>query len=198
MWVSGILAVLRVLVSQSTEDIVLSRVHELSLSPHLLSCHTLASQYEGVLSGPSRSQGKALRLGSSSLRPGLYHYCFMAPYTHFTQALADASLRNMVQAEQEQDTSGWFDVMQKASNQLRSNIANATRNRGDKNAIHNHIRLFEPLVIKALKQYTTSTSVALQRQVLDLLAQLVQLRVNYCLLDSDQVKETKRTRRALS
>lgn len=55
------------------------------------------------------------------------------------------------------------------------------------NAIHNHIRLFEPLVIKALKQYTTSTSVALQRQVLDLLAQLVQLRVNYCLLDSDQV-----------
>ncbi|XP_054459695.1 huntingtin [Anoplopoma fimbria] len=147
----------------------------------------LASQCEGILSGPSRSQGKALRLGSSSLRPGLYHYCFMAPYTHFTQALADASLRNMVQAEQEQDTSGWFDVMQKASNQLRSNIANATRNRGDKNAIHNHIRLFEPLVIKALKQYTTSTSVALQRQVLDLLAQLVQLRVNYCLLDSDQV-----------
>ncbi|CAG03293.1 unnamed protein product, partial [Tetraodon nigroviridis] len=147
----------------------------------------LASQYEGVLSGPSRSQGKALRLGSSSLRPGLYHYCFMAPYTHFTQALADASLRNMVQAEHEQDTSGWFDVMQKTSNLLRSNIANATRHRGDKNVIHNHIRLFEPLVIKALKQYTTSTSVALQRQVLDLLAQLVQLRVNYCLLDSDQV-----------
>lgn len=58
------------------------------------------------------------------------------------------------------------------------------------NAIHNHIRLFEPLVIKALKQYTTSTSVALQRQVLDLLAQLVQLRVNYCLLDSDQVSES--------
>ncbi|XP_023820147.1 huntingtin isoform X4 [Oryzias latipes] len=147
----------------------------------------LASQHEGILSGPSRSQGKALRLGSSSLRPGLYHYCFMAPYTHFTQALADASLRNMVQAEQEQDASGWFDVMQKASNQLRSHIVNATRHRGDKNAIHNHIRLFEPLVIKALKQYTTSTSVVLQRQVLDLLAQLVQLRVNYCLLDSDQV-----------
>lgn len=58
------------------------------------------------------------------------------------------------------------------------------------NTIHNHIRLFEPLVIKALKQYTTSTSVALQRQVLDLLAQLVQLRVNYCLLDSDQVRNS--------
>uniref|UniRef100_A0A4X2M380 Huntingtin n=1 Tax=Vombatus ursinus TaxID=29139 RepID=A0A4X2M380_VOMUR len=147
----------------------------------------LASQYDGISSKPSKSQGKAQRLGSSSLRPGLYHYCFMAPYTHFTQALADASLRNMVQAEQEHDTSGWFDVLQKVSTQLKTNLTSVTKHRADKNAIHNHIRLFEPLVIKALKQYTTTTSVQLQRQVLDLLAQLVQLRVNYCLLDSDQM-----------
>ncbi|XP_019381604.1 PREDICTED: huntingtin isoform X1 [Gavialis gangeticus] len=147
----------------------------------------LASQYDGLSSNPSKSQGKAQRLGSSNLRPGLYHYCFMAPYTHFTQALADASLRNMVQAEQEHDASGWFDVLQKVSTQLKTSISSVTKHRADKNAIHNHIRLFEPLVIKALKQYTTTTSVQLQRQVLDLLAQLVQLRVNYCLLDSDQV-----------
>ncbi|XP_077136171.1 huntingtin isoform X3 [Ranitomeya variabilis] len=147
----------------------------------------LASQFEALSSNPGKSQGKAQRLGSSNLRPGLYHYCFMAPYTHFTQALADASLRNMVQADQEQDTSGWFDVLQKVSSQLKNNITNVTKHRADKNTIHNHIRLFEPLVIKALKQYTTTTSVHLQRQVLDLLAQLVQLRVNYCLLDSDQV-----------
>uniref|UniRef100_A0A8C6NGI5 Huntingtin n=1 Tax=Melopsittacus undulatus TaxID=13146 RepID=A0A8C6NGI5_MELUD len=147
----------------------------------------LASQYDGLSSNPSKAQGKAQRLGSSNLRPGLYHYCFMAPYTHFTQALADASLRNMVQAEQEHDASGWFDVLQKVSTQLKTSISSAAKHRADKNAIHNHIRLFEPLVIKALKQYTTTTSVQLQRQVLDLLAQLVQLRVNYCLLDSDQV-----------
>ncbi|XP_015718120.1 huntingtin isoform X1 [Coturnix japonica] len=147
----------------------------------------LASQYDGLSSNTSKAQGKAQRLGSSNLRPGLYHYCFMAPYTHFTQALADASLRNMVQAEQEHDASGWFDVLQKVSTQLKTNISSAAKHRADKNAIHNHIRLFEPLVIKALKQYTTTTSVQLQRQVLDLLAQLVQLRVNYCLLDSDQV-----------
>ncbi|XP_030306272.1 huntingtin [Calypte anna] len=147
----------------------------------------LASQYDGLSSNPNKAQGKAQRLGSSSLRPGLYHYCFMAPYTHFTQALADASLRNMVQAEQEHDASGWFDVLQKVSTQLKTSITSAAKHRADKNAIHNHIRLFEPLVIKALKQYTTTTSVQLQRQVLDLLAQLVQLRVNYCLLDSDQV-----------
>ncbi|XP_050803209.1 huntingtin isoform X2 [Gopherus flavomarginatus] len=147
----------------------------------------LASQYDGLSSNPSKSQGKAQRLGSSNLRPGLYHYCFMAPYTHFTQALADASLRNMVQAEPEHDASGWFDVLQKVSTQLKTSLTSVTKHRADKNAIHNHIRLFEPLVIKALKQYTTTTSVQLQRQVLDLLAQLVQLRVNYCLLDSDQV-----------
>nr|AAC52218.1 huntingtin [Mus musculus] len=147
----------------------------------------LASQFDGLSSNPSKSQCRAQRLGSSSVRPGLYHYCFMAPYTHFTQALADASLRNMVQAEQERDASGWFDVLQKVSAQLKTNLTSVTKNRADKNAIHNHIRLFEPLVIKALKQYTTTTSVQLQKQVLDLLAQLVQLRVNYCLLDSDQV-----------
>ncbi|KAM8804110.1 huntingtin [Rhynchonycteris naso] len=147
----------------------------------------LASQFDALSSNPSKSQGRAQRLGSSSMRPGLYHYCFMAPYTHFTQALADASLRNMVQAEQDHDTSGWFDVLQKVSTQLKTNLTSVTKNRADKNAIHNHIRLFEPLVIKALKQYTTTTSVQLQKQVLDLLAQLVQLRVNYCLLDSDQV-----------
>ncbi|XP_068132416.1 huntingtin isoform X2 [Hyperolius riggenbachi] len=147
----------------------------------------LASQFEALSSNPSKTQGKAQRLGSSNLRPGLYHYCFMAPYTHFTQALADASLRNMVQSDQEQDASGWFDVLQKVSSQLKNSITNVTKHRADKNTIHNHIRLFEPLVIKALKQYTTTTSVQLQRQVLDLLAQLVQLRVNYCLLDSDQV-----------
>ncbi|XP_029462586.1 huntingtin [Rhinatrema bivittatum] len=147
----------------------------------------LSSQFDGSSSNPNKSQGKAQRLGSSNLRPGLYHYCFMAPYTHFTQALADASLRNMVQAEQEQDASGWFDVLQKVSSQLKSSLTSVTKQRADKNAIHNHIRLFEPLVIKALKQYTTTTSVQLQRQVLDLLAQLVQLRVNYCLLDSEQV-----------
>ncbi|XP_075400754.1 huntingtin isoform X2 [Tenrec ecaudatus] len=147
----------------------------------------LASQFDGLSSKPSRSQGRAQRLGSCSMRPGLYHYCFMAPYTHFTQALADASLRNMVQAGPEHDTSGWFDVLQKVSSQLKTSLSGVTKNRADKNTIHNHIRLFEPLVIKALKQYTTTTSVQLQKQVLDLLAQLVQLRVNYCLLDSDQV-----------
>lgn len=49
------------------------------------------------------------------------------------------------------------------------------------------IRLFEPMVIKSLKQYTVTSNVTLQCQVLMLLSQLVQLKVNYCLLDSDKI-----------
>ena len=48
-------------------------------------------------------------------------------------------------------------------------------------------RLFEPMVIKALKHYTLTSDVEQQCQVLQLLIQLVKLRVNYCLLDSDQI-----------
>lgn len=42
LWISGILAILRVLISQSTEDIVLSRIQELFFSPYLISCQTIS------------------------------------------------------------------------------------------------------------------------------------------------------------
>ncbi|XP_066917148.1 huntingtin-like isoform X4 [Clytia hemisphaerica] len=54
-------------------------------------------------------------------------------------------------------------------------------------SIQSYIRLFEPLVIHALKSYTTTSSVTLQCQAIHLLDQLIRLRVNYSLLDSDQV-----------
>uniref|UniRef100_A0A1B6D7Q0 Huntingtin n=1 Tax=Clastoptera arizonana TaxID=38151 RepID=A0A1B6D7Q0_9HEMI len=57
----------------------------------------------------------------------------------------------------------------------------------DRNTLASFIRLFEPMVIQALKQYTVTSDVILQSAVLSLLTQLVQLRVNYCLLDSDQI-----------
>lgn len=58
------------------------------------------------------------------------------------------------------------------------------------NTIGAYIRMFEPLVIKSLKMYTLSSSVQLQVQVLNLLVQLIQLRVNYCLLDNDEVSNS--------
>lgn len=49
------------------------------------------------------------------------------------------------------------------------------------------IRLFEPLVIRAMNMYTSTSSVPLQIQILDLLNILLALRVNYTLLDSDML-----------
>uniref|UniRef100_A0A8C9AKK9 Huntingtin n=1 Tax=Prolemur simus TaxID=1328070 RepID=A0A8C9AKK9_PROSS len=112
----------------------------------------LASQFDGLSSNPSKSQGRAQRLGSSSVRPGLYHYCFMAPYTHFTQALADASLRNMVQAEQEHDTSGWFDVLQKVSTQLKTNLTSVAKNRADKVFIGFVLKQFEYIEVGQFRE----------------------------------------------
>jgi len=48
-------------------------------------------------------------------------------------------------------------------------------------------------VIRALKEYTMSSNVILQQQVLSLLAQLIKLRVNYSLLDADQVSRMQAT-----
>ncbi|XP_066278564.1 huntingtin-like isoform X4 [Branchiostoma lanceolatum] len=145
----------------------------------------LASQWDGSQTAEtSRKPGKATRL-SSNMKPGLYHYCFTAPYTQFTQSLAAASFRNS-QAEGEEGGGilSWF---KHRSSDKKVSPAIAKLVKGDKTPIHNYIRLFEPLVIKSLKLYTVTSSVNLQRQVLHLLAQLVQLRVNYCLLDSDQI-----------
>lgn len=43
------------------------------------------------------------------------------------------------------------------------------------------------MVIRALKHYTITSNIEQQSQVLQLLIQLVHLRVNYCLLDSEKI-----------
>ena len=57
----------------------------------------------------------------------------------------------------------------------------------DRSSLASYIRMFEPIVIKALKLYTVTSNIQLQVEVLQLLVTLVRLRVNYCLLDSDQI-----------
>ncbi|XP_038219455.1 huntingtin-like [Zerene cesonia] len=72
-------------------------------------------------------------------------------------------------------------------------IENFNKNRMDrkwsanKKELERYIRLFEPVVIQALKMYTLQSGAGLQRAVLQLLCQLLSLRVNYCMLDSDQL-----------
>jgi len=54
-------------------------------------------------------------------------------------------------------------------------------------SVQDYIRIFEPLVIGAMRRYTVSTDERIQKTVLNLLIQLMQLRVNYSLLDSEGV-----------
>ena len=54
-------------------------------------------------------------------------------------------------------------------------------------SVQDFIRIFEPLVIGAMRRYTVSTDERIQKSVLNLLIQLMQLRVNYSLLDGEGV-----------
>jgi huntingtin len=56
-----------------------------------------------------------------------------------------------------------------------------------KSFLISYIKMFEPVVIRALKMYTTTSDIGLQSEILNLLSILVKVRVNYCLLDSDFV-----------
>ncbi|XP_033756060.1 huntingtin-like [Pecten maximus] len=145
----------------------------------------LVSQWEPQqATNVSHKPGKATRL-TSNTRPGLYSHCFTQPYSHFTQSLAAATFKATAQTEQEETTSMLNGLKKCVERKLPAILKPGSKT--DKAAIAAYIRLFEPLVIKALKQYTVTSCLELQRQVLDLLSQLIQLRVNYCLLDSDQV-----------
>ena len=53
--------------------------------------------------------------------------------------------------------------------------------------IMKYIGVFEPLVIRSLRQYTGTGDASLQKQILQLLIQLIRLRVNYSMLDAEQV-----------
>lgn len=57
----------------------------------------------------------------------------------------------------------------------------------DLKTIGQYIKSFESIVIKSLRQYTLTTSVNLQTKILELLTQLIFLKVDYFLLDSDKV-----------
>ncbi|KAH9643473.1 hypothetical protein HF086_017254 [Spodoptera exigua] len=80
-----------------------------------------------------------------------------------------------------------------AERQLLITMENFAKNKSDrkwntnKKELERYIRLFEPVVIQALKSYTMQNDIPLQCQVLSLLNQLLTLRVNYCMLDSDQI-----------
>uniref|UniRef100_T1IW53 Huntingtin n=1 Tax=Strigamia maritima TaxID=126957 RepID=T1IW53_STRMM len=148
----------------------------------------LVNAWEGPpQTNTARKPGRATRLQSTVSSPGLYHHCFTAPYTQLMQSLSESMMRTSSTTEQNESSVNWVGWVRRQSEKKLQSLFRSIGKTGDKSSLASYIRLFEPLVIKALKQYTVTSDILLHSQVLNLLSQLVQLRVNYCLLDSDQI-----------
>nr|CAD7458552.1 unnamed protein product [Timema tahoe] len=117
---------------------------------------------------------------------GFYNTCLQVPYKHLTGYVSSAS-STLDHISPNSKCYSWLNFFYKKGERKASTVFKSVNRGADKTALASYIRLFEPMVIKALKQYTVTSDVQLQCRVLLLLIQLVQLRVNYCLLDSDQI-----------
>lgn len=125
---------------------------------------------------------------SSSMVPnqkGLFYPCFDLPYNELVHTFHLA--RDSVSIPERSDSLFQTFKSSSSSSSRKSSMFKALGKSTDRAALASYIRLFEPMVIRALKHYTLTSDVEQQSQVLQLLVQLVQLRVNYCLLDSDQI-----------
>ncbi|RWS13922.1 huntingtin-like isoform X3 [Dinothrombium tinctorium] len=134
----------------------------------------------------------------SSPSPGLYQTCFALPYAQFSQYYSSKSHTGQATSfnaiSETAESSSWHCFFRKNLEKRFASILdkvssknNSSPTQSSKMALTSHIRLFEPVVIKALKLYTMTSDTDLQCEVLSLLSHLVKLRVNYCLLDSDQI-----------
>ena len=90
----------------------------------------------------------------------------------------DVSLQEKLQKEQQQKMQQQKELQQQKLKQ---------QQKTDLKTIGQYIKSFESIVIKSLRQYTLTTSVNLQARILELLIQLIFLKVDYSLLDSDRV-----------
>ncbi|XP_068709184.1 huntingtin-like [Montipora foliosa] len=124
-----------------------------------------------------------------SLDEQLYHSCFVHPLTLIAQTLDRLKPKEEAKekAVELEALSGIGLFIKKFKRKSFSSSVRPSMKLDKQSPIHSFIRWFEPLVVRALKEYTLSSNVILQQQVLSLLAQLVKLRVNYSLLDSDQL-----------
>lgn len=122
-------------------------------------------------------------LSKVETKPGFYHNIFQHMYETLSKNIETMKNANKIGKNTDHIVMGYLHRKEiKQSHDFKSLARGA-----DKVALANYIRLFEPMVIKALKQYTITSDVILQCKVLQLLSNLVQLRINYCLLDSDQI-----------
>uniref|UniRef100_A0A1Y1K0T3 Huntingtin n=1 Tax=Photinus pyralis TaxID=7054 RepID=A0A1Y1K0T3_PHOPY len=108
-----------------------------------------------------------------------YHTIFRKPYTDISVCINGFNNSSKLNCDGDSVVMGYL--------HRRNSKKSLGLPRGADSILASYIRLFEPMVIKSLKQYTITSNVRDQCCVLQLLCQLVQLRVNYCLLDSEQI-----------
>ena len=119
---------------------------------------------------------------------GMYYSCFDQPYNELVHTFHLA--RDSTSTPDRSDSSLFRPTSSSSSSLTPSSLRSSRRiskSSVERSTLSNYIRLFEPMVIRALKHYTITSHVGQQSQVLQLLIQLVHLRVNYCLLDSDKI-----------
>ncbi|GFR89453.1 huntingtin [Elysia marginata] len=143
----------------------------------------LASQWDPNSQSTTSLLGELSSHVAVGSTPGIYYHCLNKPYSQLAHCLVGAACRATLPVDEAHGSLLW--LKQRVDKKLPAILKPSSQI--DKSVIGSYIRLFEPLVIKALKQYTVTSNLDLQCQVLALLAQLIQLRVNYCLLDSDQI-----------
>ncbi|XP_045472991.1 huntingtin [Harmonia axyridis] len=109
---------------------------------------------------------------------GFYYNLFLKPYNETSLCINALKDINRKEGDGDNTMMGYLHRNARRKPTVSANL--------DK-VLANYIRIFEPMVIRSLKQYTITSDVKLQGKVLQLLSQLVQLKINYCLLDADQI-----------
>ncbi|XP_050315238.1 huntingtin-like [Anthonomus grandis grandis] len=108
-----------------------------------------------------------------------YHNLFQKPYEDMSACIKALNSINKIECDRDRTIMGYLHRRDVKKNPVISRTSDKT--------LASYIRIFESMVINSLEQYTVTSDVLFQSHVLKLLCQLVQLRVNYCLLDSKQV-----------
>ncbi|XP_008206342.1 huntingtin isoform X2 [Nasonia vitripennis] len=186
------------LLSYLQSTVLLSSTYTVQCVRQLLKClfgTNLVARWQDIYDAQAKQekrensglQDEEFRKAEFEVERGFYEQCFQKPAKLMVERIKgigsncrggnepDATHRTLVTS-----------LHRKEDRKVSSILKMLSRN-SDQNSVGSFIRLFEPLVIKSLIQYTISNSVPLQCQVLMLLSQLVQLHINYCLMDSDKI-----------
>ncbi|XP_057306791.1 huntingtin-like isoform X2 [Hydractinia symbiolongicarpus] len=118
---------------------------------------------------------------------GMYDSCFLKSYHEVSDSLTLVPVVDSHSSTHDRSSRALSFIKNFKKNSTSHQRPTAKVSKERVSSIQSYIRLFEPLVIQALKAYTTTSSTQLQCQSIHLLDQLIRLRVNYSLLDSDQV-----------